>query len=270
MEQTKGQKLALEMLEQFEASATRVDIGAHHGVGESSVYFQLRFAKFLRHREANPDSRASIGAWHVFDKAWSATNKTATETARFAQLVAALPLASDAPAKAPKEPRKAKTANPANGEAHWPLATEAAAFIEAKATEPEPTPEPEPVAGGFTADALAALAEPLAAPAKDPIVAKREAKTLAGRLPRLRCDGRATASTAFLLSSRPADFVRKSPSARLMSQFEFLLPTLTFGRSAAEKLSEPNSFRFQPLESTVDFQERPRSPNGVKRSSQFW
>jgi hypothetical protein len=30
---------------------------------------------------------------------------------------------------------------------------------------------------------------------------------------------------AFLLSSRPADFVRKPPSARLMSQFEFLLPT---------------------------------------------
>ena len=29
---------------------------------------------------------------------------------------------------------------------------------------------------------------------------------------------------AFLLSSRPADFVRKPPSARLMSQFEFRLP----------------------------------------------
>jgi hypothetical protein len=31
---------------------------------------------------------------------------------------------------------------------------------------------------------------------------------------------------AFLLSSRPADFVRKPPSARLMSHFEFRLPTL--------------------------------------------
>lgn len=85
-------------------------------------------------------------------------------------MICALPLATDPPAaKAPRKAAKAKT--PAPG-CDWPLATEAAAIIEAKATT-EPTPEPE----------LAPEA-PIAAPALDPVAAKRERETIAQRLRR--------------------------------------------------------------------------------------
>jgi hypothetical protein len=90
-------------------------------------------------------------------------------------LICALPLATDVPAAKP--PRKAPVARKAK--------TPAPVEIEA-----EPTPEPEPVAG-FTAGALAALAEPttepeapIAPPALDPVAAKREKKTIAQRLRR--------------------------------------------------------------------------------------
>jgi hypothetical protein len=52
MGRTPGQKLALEMLKETEAGATRLDIAATHGIGDSAVYFQLHFAKFLTYRKA--------------------------------------------------------------------------------------------------------------------------------------------------------------------------------------------------------------------------
>jgi len=50
------------------------------------------------------------------------------------------------------------------------------------------------------------------------------------------------------ISSRPADFIRKPPSARLMSQFEFLLPTLAVLHSQDPKATfdKLDSWQFRP------------------------
>jgi hypothetical protein len=115
-------------------------------------------------------------------------------------LICALPLATDPPtAKAPRKAAKAKT--PAPG-CDWPLATEAAAIIEAKVNG---------ASTSITANAMRALTrvdksqpkpEPEAtttAPALDPIADRRAKKTLAqrlrrGRLPRRAFNGAASPS----------------------------------------------------------------------------
>jgi hypothetical protein len=116
-----------------------------------------------------------------FYKYWGMnTDKKAPEPTRFAEILCLLPLATGetkadkrsaaiAAVEAAKPPRKAPSARKAKPEP----------IIEAPATEPE-----APVAGGFTADALAALAELIAATALDPAADRRAKKTLAQRLRR--------------------------------------------------------------------------------------
>ena len=118
---------------------------------------------------------------------WPVIRWPSTEPARFDELIAALPLAIDVPTKADRrskaiadiesaKPRKARKGKSPAPQADWPLATEVAAIIEAKATtEPttEPEPEPEPATEATTT-----------APALDPAADRRAKKTLAQRLRR--------------------------------------------------------------------------------------
>jgi hypothetical protein len=156
MTQNKGQIRALEMLAKSEAG---VDVGAAYNVGADAVFFTLRFGRFLRFREQHPDDRQELTAWHQMDVRWGSTTKKAPEQTRFAELIAALPAAIIA--------TKAEAATvAANG-----------------GIAPEPTPEPEPIA----APAPTPEPEPeatTAAPALDPVAAKRERKTIAQRLRR--------------------------------------------------------------------------------------
>jgi hypothetical protein len=154
------------------------------------VQYNFRFARFLKWAAAHGGT--TIETRGQFAKIWDKqTARCATEDLRFAAVQA---IANAAPAaKATRKTRERaadhgdafrKPRNaPPSAEPHWPLATEAAAIIAAKAT-PEPEPDAASAKGGSTADALAALAAPIAPPAPDPIATRRAAKTLAQRLRR--------------------------------------------------------------------------------------